>query len=130
MIFFQYIINYIMIIKMTKIYQPSVIEKANEIILILEEEGFFVSHEIDDYNFATTYLRDKLTEKFIFGSLDDDNETFTDEEFEVMLKEIVAGSVLEELKRKGLVGSYDDENTEEIFFLTEEGKKYLKNNKD
>ncbi len=115
---------------MTKIYQPSVIEKANEIILILEEEGFFVSHEIDDYNFATTYLSDKLTEKFIFGSLDDDNETFTDEEFEVMLKEIVAGSVLEELKRKGLVGSYDDENTEEIFFLTEEGKKYLKNNKD
>lgn len=115
---------------MEKIYPTPVIEKSNEYISILIEEGFFVGHEIDNYNFATTYLRDKLTEKFIFGNLDDEDETFTDEEFEVMLKEIVAGSILEELKRKGLVGSYDDENTEEIFFLTEEGKKYLKNNKD
>lgn len=115
---------------MTKIYQPSVIERANEIISILEEEGFFIDYEINDYEFTTTYLKNKLTEKFIVGNLDDVDEIFTDEEFGMMLKEIVAGSILEELKRKGLVGSYDDENTEEIFFLTEEGKEYLKNTKN
>lgn len=130
MTFFLYIINYIMIIRMTKIYQPSVIEKANEIISILEEEGFFIDYEIDNYEFTTTYLRNKLTEKFIVGNLDDIDEIFTDEEFGIMLKEIVAGSILEELKKKGLVGSYDDEDTEEIFFLTEEGKEYVKNKKD
>ena len=115
---------------MEKVYQPSVIEKTNEIISILEEEGFFTDHEIDNYEFTTTYLRNKLTEKFIIGNLDDVDEFFTDEEFGIMLKEIVAGSILEELKKKGLVGSYDDEDTEEIFFLTEEGKEYLKNKKD
>ncbi len=52
---------------------------------------------------------------------------FTEEEFETLLKEIIAGTVLEELKSKGLVGSYEDEDTEEMFFLTPKGKKYLKN---
>ena len=51
---------------------------------------------------------------------------FTEDEFEVILRELVAGSVLYELKDKGLVDSYEDDNTEEMFFLTEEGKKHLK----
>ena len=34
----------------------------------------------------------------------------------------------EELKRKGIINSYEDDNTEETFFLTEEGKKILKEN--
>jgi predicted transcriptional regulator len=39
----------------------------------------------------------------------------------------VAGTILNELKTKGLVNSYEDDNTEEMFFLTEKGKKVLKN---
>jgi DNA-binding PadR family transcriptional regulator len=41
----------------------------------------------------------------------------------------VAGSILYELKDKGYVNSYEDDNTEEMFFLTKKGKKYLKNDK-
>ena len=48
-------------------------------------------------------------------------------EFDTLLKELVAGSILFELKERGIVDSYEDENTEEMFFLTDEGKKFMKN---
>ena len=51
---------------------------------------------------------------------------FNDDEFEVVLREIVAGSVLYELKEKGLVDSYEDDTTEEMFFLTKKGKRVMK----
>lgn len=128
--FFIYI-KYIMIIKMGKIYQPSVIEKADELIEILIEERFFEDYEIENYNFATNYLRDKLTDKFILGTLEsEDEDVFTEEEYELILREIVAGSVLYELKEKGLVDSYEDEDTEEMFFLTKEGKELLQKKGD
>lgn len=113
---------------MNKIYQPSVIEKANELVQILIEENFFNDYEIENFDFATKYLKDKLTEKFILGTLDsEEDDVFTEKEYEVILREIVAGSILNELKMKGLVDSYEDEDTEEMFFLTPEGKKHLKN---
>ncbi len=115
---------------MSKIYQPIVIEMTNDIITDLTESEFFADYEIQSTVFAEKYLLDKLTEKFILGELDDDEEeflgVFNDDEFEVVLREIVAGSVLYELKEKGLVDSYEDDLTEEMFFLTEEGKKHMK----
>ena len=75
-----------------------------------------------------THLLNIFTEKFINGLLtDDDVELFGEEEFDILLKELVAGSILFELKEKGFVDSYEDEDTEEMFFLTDEGKKYVKN---
>ena len=113
---------------MNKIYQPIVIEKSNEIIESLKE--FFNDYDIKSMEFAQKYLCDKLTEKFIIGELDEDlDETlylFDDEEFETILRELIAGSVLYELKVKGLVDSYEDDTTEEMFFLTEKGKNELK----
>ena len=112
---------------MKKTYQPAVLEKVEQLIYGLEP--FFKDYEIDDLSFAKSHLSDLLTEKFILGELDDDIEDmFTEEEFGQLLKEIVAGSVLYELKEKGYVNSYGDENVEEMFFLTEEGKKYMKDN--
>jgi hypothetical protein len=111
---------------MRKIYQPIVIEKANEILYVLEETNFFKDYEIENFDFAITYLNDKLTEKFIQGNLDEESEDlFTEEEFDVILREIVAGSILYELKEKGYINSYEDEETEETFFLTEEGRKMI-----
>jgi hypothetical protein len=117
---------------MSTIYQPIVIEKSNEIIESLTD--LFTDYEIMSLEFARKYLCDKLTDKFIEGSLDNDDEDsiliFNDEEFEVMLREIVAGSVLYELKEKGLVDSYQDDTTEEMFFLTKKGKKVMKKNNE
>lgn len=113
---------------MSTIYQPIVIEKSNEIIESLTD--LFTDYEIMSLEFAKKYLCDKLTDKFIEGNLDNDSECsifiFTDDEFEIMLREIVAGSVLYELKEKGLVDSYEDDTTEEMFFLTKKGKKVMK----
>ena len=115
---------------MSKIYQPIVIEMANEIITDLTESEFFSDYEIQSTVFAEKYLLDKLTEKFILGELENEDDeflgVFNDDEFEVVLREIVAGSVLYELKERGLVDSYEDDTTEEMFFLTKKGKRVMK----
>lgn len=115
---------------MSKIYQPIVIEMTNDIISDLVETEFFKDYEIISTEFAKKYLLDKLTEKFILGELENDEDeflsVFNDDEFEVVLREIVAGSVLYELKEKGLVDSYEDDTTEEMFFLTKKGKRIMK----
>ena len=113
---------------MGKIYQPIVIEQVENLISGLEESDFFIDYEINDLTFVRQHLSDILTEKFIDGVIDGDfEELFSEEEFEQLLKELVAGSILYELKEKGIINSYEDENTEETFFLTEEGKEYIKN---
>lgn len=116
---------------MDKIYQPVVIEKCDIIIDSLND--FFEEYEIESLDFAKKYLCDKLTEKFILGELNEEEDDtlflFTEEEFEVILRELIAGSVLYDLKQKGYVESYEDETTEEMFFLTKKGKKFLKEEK-
>jgi hypothetical protein len=113
---------------MNKIYQPIVIEKANDIIESLSD--FFADYEVQSLDFVKEYMYDKLTEKFISGELEEDEVgnvlLFTESEFEVILKELIAGSILYELKDKGMVESYEDDTTEETFFLTKKGKKALK----
>lgn len=110
---------------MSKIYQPIVLETTEQILQSLIETEFFKDYEIEDTSFAKEYLCDVLTEKFIINGLDMD--IFTEEEFTTILKEIAAGSILKSLKDKGYVNSYKDDNTEEIFFLTQEGKDFYKN---
>lgn len=114
---------------MDKIYQQCVIEKTDELIEILKSISFFADYEIDNTDFAKKYLLDVLTEKFIAGKFDDE-EILTEDEFETCLKEIISGSVLYELKEKGYVNSYEDDEVDEVFFLTEEGKQYLKKLQD
>jgi hypothetical protein len=107
-------------------YQPIVIEKANEIISVLEESNFFNEFELESTDFAFDYLCDKITKLFILGEVDlSEDNLFNEAEFEQCLQEIVAGTILYELKEKGLVNSYSDDVTEEIFFLTEKGKNLL-----
>jgi len=116
---------------MSRVYQPFILEQVDEIIQILEESGFFSEHELLDKTFTKNYLSDNLTDKFILGQISSETkELFTENEFTQILQEIIAGTVLYELKEKGYVNSYEDENTEEIFFLTPEGREYLKNMAD
>ena len=113
---------------MSKAYQPIVVEETEHIIQGLIESEFFSDYEIDDYTFARQYILDLLTQKFIDGLLEDEEvEVFTEDEFTKILQEIVAGTLLYDLKQKGLINSYEDDSTEETFFLTEEGRKLLKN---
>lgn len=109
---------------MEKIYQPFIVEESKKIVQSLEESGFFEEYELSDKTYAVEVFCERLTEKFIQGSLDSE-EIFEQEEFTKCLQEIIAGTLLYELKSKGLLNSYKDDDTEEVFFLTKEGKEYV-----
>lgn len=114
---------------MNKIYQPIVLEQVENLIEGLKLSKFFEEYEINDLKFTRNHLSVILTEKFIEGKIDDPENMFTEDEFDKLLRDLVVGSLLYELKDKGYVNSYDDEGSEEIFFLTEDGKKHLKKEK-
>lgn len=60
---------------------------------------------------------DLFTKKYIDGDLDNvEEELFTEDEFTKILIELVTGSTLDDLKNKGLINSYEDDETEETFF--------------
>jgi len=114
---------------MKNIYQPIVMEKASEIVLLLRESDFFNEYEIEDESYALEFFCDKLTTKFINGDLDEDSleNIFNQDDMEEFLKEIVTGSLLYELQKKGIIDSIEDENNEERFFLTDKGREIVKN---
>lgn len=113
---------------MSKVYQQIVIQETDLLIEGLIDSKFFEDYEITDLTFAKQYILDLMNEKYISGLLGEENdELFSEEEFAKMLQEIVAGTVLYELKEGGFINSYEDDETEEMFFLTEKGKEYIEN---
>lgn len=116
---------------MKSIYQPIVLAHAENIIEAFNESGFFEDYEIEDRSYAMGYLCDKLTQKFISGDLNEDLDEpiFTEDEMEKYLREIIAGTYLQELQNNGLIDSIQDVNEEERFFLTELGKKHVEDMK-
>ena len=113
---------------MNKIYQPIVIEETENILEGLNLSGFFKDYGIEDQTFAKQHLLDIMSEKYLQSLLGQENdELFSEEEFNGILHTIIVGSLITELKEDGLMDSYLDHNNEEIFFLTDEGKIELKN---
>jgi hypothetical protein len=110
---------------MTRIYQPIVIEIMDELVETLKEMKFFEDHEITDLTFTKKFLSEKLTEKYIENGLDVEMGLFTEDEFDNILRHIISGTMLYSLKERGFINSYEDDDIEEMFFLTDEGKKLL-----
>jgi hypothetical protein len=109
-------------------YLPKIQEITNDIIETLNEDDFFVDFEIESPDYAIKRFSDELTKKFLENGLEDENESiFTEDEFDQILKEIIAEDLLRNLQKKGLLNSYEDDNTEELFFLTEKGREELEN---
>jgi hypothetical protein len=106
---------------MEKVITKEVKQKTQEIIKILTEDGFFETLEIcTSTAFAEKYLNQVLTDKLINGlPLDLGDEREMDEH----LDKIIGGSVCYDLKQKGFLDSYEDEDTPETFFVTEQGRK-------
>lgn len=107
-------------------FLPKIEEFTEEIIQTLVDDKFFEDFEIHDQTYARKRLSEELTKKFLINGLEDEGDgIFTEDEFDVILKEIAAESVLRDLQKRGYVNSYEDEYTEETFFLTELGKEEL-----
>lgn len=104
-------------------YQVNIIEKAEDLISVLEESEFFTEYEIKDRTFAFDYFCEKLTEKFINGTLDE-GPNFSEDEMDRYLREIIVGSIVSDLQNDGIIDTVEDENNEEFLFLTEKGKQY------
>jgi len=114
---------------MKKTYQPQVIEIGDAMMQSLVNSNFFEEEGITDIEPGRPIVYDFLTEKFINGQINDGKLQITDEEFTKLLSLVRAECILVSLKNKGFLNSYEDENTEEQFFLTEMGKEYTKNMK-
>lgn len=112
--------------EMMTVYQPEIKKYAEEIIKDLNEVNFFVEHEIENFEFVNDYLCNFLTQKFITTGLNPEEGFFTEDEFDTILKELIVGSLLYSLKEKGYLNSYEDDETDETFFLTEKGKEFVK----
>ena len=109
---------------MKKTYQPQIIELSNKIIDVLITDNFFDDIDIDNIEPAQLVLCDYLTQKFI--NLDELESIISNEkEFGEVLKLMLASINLNNLKRKGFLNSFIDEDGEEKYFLTETGKLFL-----
>ena len=107
-------------------YLPKIQEITEEIITSLVEDDYFVDFEISSQDYARKRISDELTKKFLENGLDNEEEGyFNEEEFDIILKEIIAEDVLRTLQRGGYINSYEDDDTEEMFFLTDLGKKQV-----
>lgn len=108
---------------MKKTYQPFIIEKSEIIIESLNSVDFFKNEEIKSTEYAKELICDKLTEKFISGQLTSTDTTlFTEDEMVEILHTITVENALSGLIEKGLINSFEDENGDSVFFLTENGK--------
>ena len=112
-------------------YLPKIENIANEIIQTLIEDKFFEDFEIEDYSYTKKRFCEELTTKFLLNGLEnEDIGIFNEDEFDKILKEIVAEDMLRGLQKTGLINSYEDDNTEEVFFLTEKGREEMQKKLD
>lgn len=109
---------------MKKTYQPFIIEIADQLIDFLEKQDFFKKEGISSTEYLKNEICENLTEKFLKGELSaDEPVSFTEEEFEKLLKFAIANEALENLVEIGAINYFENENGEEMFFLTEDGRK-------
>lgn len=112
-------------------YLPKIQEITEGIIATLVDDNYFIDFEISSQDYARKRISDELTLKFLENGLNNGEYGYlSEDEFDVILKEIVAEDLLRSLQKKGLLNSYEDDNTEEVFFLTTLGKEEIVNLED
>ena len=111
---------------MNKTYQPIVVQRADEVINSLQSIGFFIENEIDSTEYMKSRMCDNFTVKFIAGELDEECPLFDEKEFKEFVNEVIVHSILERIEKKGFIGSYEDDDVEQTFFMTEKGVNEMK----
>jgi len=116
---------------MKKIIQPFIITKAEEMINFLKNDyNVFEFLNIKSSDYTKERLCDILTEKFINGEYDENDEIgdlFPSDKLLIsFLNEMITKSDMESLIEKGLVGSLDDENGRDFYFITTKGNEFVK----
>ena len=116
---------------MKKTYQPFIINMAKKYIDILDNDAnFFTIEQIKSTEYANELFCEELTKKFLNGIIsetDSIEDIFSESEFGDILLKIITNNTLDSLVEKGYVNYFYDDNGEELFFLTENGKNIAKN---
>jgi len=115
---------------MSKIYSPQVIKYTEAVIEDLSKKdellgGNFFEIETSrnpELGKQVLYelIADTATENFL--QREDQNITLSEDQMVDVFSNTVLHVSLDHLKKEGLVNSFEDENGEECFFLTETGK--------
>ena len=105
----------------TKIYPDSVEEKTQMCMEALEKA--YAEMPEFDFDKSQAYLRDSINNIFFQQWLKGDDEIGLDEEkiYRLMLM-AEASHLLDSLEKKGYIDSIDDEDGNEVVFLTTKGK--------
>lgn len=117
---------------MKKTFQPFIVSKAEEIINFLQNNGtnIFEDLGIKSTDYTKERLCDMLTEKFISGEYNENDDIIdlfpSDKLLMSFLAEMSTKSDLDNLIEKGLVGSLDDDDGNDYYFITEKGKECVK----
>lgn len=100
-----------------RIYPPSVVDVTGRVIKALEESEFFENGECDS-EILSEKIADILTKKFLEGK----NLEFYPEEISKAIDVSIILTSLRKMEKLNLVGSIEDADGVEKFFLTEKGK--------
>lgn len=106
-------------------YPKIVSDKTNEFVDVLNDINFFEENEVQVDSSIIDLISKKMVIKFIDGHLSDDEyvyDCFSEEEISDLLHEIIVLGTLNSLREKGIIDCIENENNEEMFFLTKEGK--------
>lgn len=113
-----------------KVCPQPVQDQINLLTFDLEESGFFISKEIPEgyHENAKIHLWNIVADILIKKFIDGDPLYIADSEDELnrLLTRVCVYTCMDSMVDKGLLNSFDDENGEEQFFLTEKGKEVIK----
>ena len=111
---------------MNRTYQPFIVEMAKQYVEVLGNElDFYEEEKITTTEYSKQLFCEKLTEKFLDGQISSDdgiNGIFNEDEFSGILNQIHVQNTLDGLVNKGLINYIEDDNGEEMYFLTKKGK--------
>jgi len=116
---------------MKKTFQPFIVAKAEEMINFMRNDyDIFENLGIKSTEHTKERLCDILTERFINGEYNEDDDIVdlfpNDKLLMSFLAEMATKSDIDNLIDKGLVGSLDDENGRDYYFMTEKGKECVR----
>ena len=106
---------------------PKIVKRKVETVLnVIRKSGYFEIFDLKE-DYARKEITHTVLEEYTKQMSSNFEMTWDDKRIGEMLSRIFVGSILHELKEEGIVGTYEDENTEEVFFLTKKGKSIILN---
>jgi hypothetical protein len=104
-------------------YPQPVLDNVNSILETCEESELFSDSEVEvNKSILENLLLESALDKFLHN---DGVFVWYEDEMEVIISEAIIYTAINNLRENGLVDSIEDENGEEVFWATEEGKKLI-----